>query len=211
MSNANGSEVKRIRDTIFSLPFAIGLLLVSSLVFIYISSRGDEGGISNIDYARGLITLFFAVGTIAIALMLTISALFQTGEEAKDRFDRGREILGLLIGIFGTIVGFYFGSANSNSALAVNNPPSIAAISPEVISAGKNEPTVITITTANRTKETALSALISNEVIDLKSIKTNLFQFEVSKEMTKEAGILSIQLFDEANGQLSSPVTVEIK
>ena len=205
----NKSKLKRILDSILSLPFAIAFLLSSSLLYIYISSSGGESGISNIDYARGMITLLFAVGTIAIALILTISALFQSGDEAKERYDRGREILGVLIGIFGTIVGFYFGSANSESAPEANRPLLIVDIAPKSIRADTTS--TINITTANRANGTTLFALISGELIELESKKRNLFQFEVDEKMTNMVGDLSIQLFDESNGQLSSPETVEIR
>ena len=205
----NKSKLQGILDSILSLPFAIAFLLISSLYYIYNSSSGGEGGIANIDYARGLITLLFAVGTIAIALILTISALFQSGDEAKERYDRGREILGVLIGIFGTIVGFYFGSANSESVLAANEPPSITTFDPDAISMGATA--TINITTANRADGSTLFALISGELIELESKNRNFFQLNVDGNMTKEAGDLSIRLFDESNGQLSSPFTVEIK
>ena len=39
----------------------------------------------------------------------------------KERFDRGKEVLSLLIGIFGTIIGFYFGSATQEKT--VSNAP----------------------------------------------------------------------------------------
>jgi hypothetical protein len=64
-----------------------------------------------IEFARGLITYLFAVVTIGTAVVLVVSAL--TSDETptnERRFERGKEILSLLLGVFGTIVGFYFGS-----------------------------------------------------------------------------------------------------
>lgn len=62
----------------------------------------------NPEYARGLITYLYAVVTIGTAVVLVVSALL--GSE-KVRQDDGRQILALLLGVFGTIVGFYFGNA----------------------------------------------------------------------------------------------------
>ena len=61
---------------------------------------------------RGLITLLFSVGKMVIAVVLILTAVFHDEDEdkAKARFDRAKEVLTLLIGVFGTIVGFYFGS-----------------------------------------------------------------------------------------------------
>jgi len=72
--------------------------------------RRPGEGIQNVEFARGLITLLFSVGTIAIAIILTLAAVFQKDNDAEKRFARGKEVLSILVGIFGTIVGFYFGS-----------------------------------------------------------------------------------------------------
>ena len=62
------------------------------------------------DYARGLITVLFTVGTIGVALLATLTAMFIPGPEGKERFDRVKEVLSLLLGIVGTIIGFYYGT-----------------------------------------------------------------------------------------------------
>jgi hypothetical protein len=67
-------------------------------------------------YARGIITVLFSVGTIAIAIVLILSATFLNDADKKERFDRGKEVLSLLLGIFGTIVGFYYGTNQQGSA-----------------------------------------------------------------------------------------------
>src|SRR5216684_68162 len=63
--------------------------------------------------ARGLITFLIAVATVGIAMILAISTALPQGEpgEEKEVFDRGKQVLTILIGVLGTIVGFYFGSA----------------------------------------------------------------------------------------------------
>jgi len=66
------------------------------------------GSMRNPEYARGLITYLYAVVTIGTAVVLVVSALLGT-EKVKQ--DDGRQILALLLGVFGTIVGFYFGNA----------------------------------------------------------------------------------------------------
>lgn len=106
-------------------------VLMGSVVFLIAGGLfgWDKGQILNSlaksDYARGLITYLFAVGTIGIAVVLVLSALL--GEDSiKERFARGKEVLSLLIGVFGTMVGFYFGSqiatANTQVALQVAAP-----------------------------------------------------------------------------------------
>ena len=73
--------------------------------------KGVLQSMSRTDYARGLITYLFAVVTIGTAVVLVVSALTTSADDQHEkRFQRGKEILSLLLGVFGTIVGFYFGA-----------------------------------------------------------------------------------------------------
>jgi hypothetical protein len=91
----------------------ISSVVLASLIFVWYTSRGQ---IQDVEFARGMISLLFGVGTIVIALILTLAAIFQDDVPAEDRFKSGKEILTILIGVFGTIIGFYFGSLNSQGA-----------------------------------------------------------------------------------------------
>lgn len=64
-------------------------------------------------YARGLITLLISIVTLVMGFVLVIQSFAMTGDDAKDRFGRAREVFTVLMGVLGTIVGFYFGSADS--------------------------------------------------------------------------------------------------
>jgi len=99
-------------------------ILISVNVLIGMAIFGSDHGVlasmSRIDYARGLITYLFAIVTIGTAVLLIVSALTGTDDLAHQRrFQRGKEILSLLLGLFGTIVGFYFGSEISQGNTAV--------------------------------------------------------------------------------------------
>lgn len=69
--------------------------------------------LANPGSARALITLLFAVGTIWIAVLLAVAAL--SSACSKESFDRGKEVLTVLVGILGTIIGFYFGAENERA------------------------------------------------------------------------------------------------
>jgi hypothetical protein len=73
-------------------------------------------GMARSEFARGLITYLFAVVTIGTAVVLVLSALLSSGDEVSEkRFQHGKEILSLLLGLFGTMVGFYFGAETASS------------------------------------------------------------------------------------------------
>jgi hypothetical protein len=66
--------------------------------------------------------------------VLVVSALTSDETPANERrFERGKEILSLLLGVFGTIVGFYFGS---EVAAKGQTEETIVRVAPLKLSAG---------------------------------------------------------------------------
>jgi len=64
--------------------------------------------------ARGVITFLFAFGTISIALLIAAASYWVgNNDELKERFGYAKDILMVLIGILGTIIGFYFGTPDT--------------------------------------------------------------------------------------------------
>jgi hypothetical protein len=60
-------------------------------------------------YARGVIKFLISLAAIGLAFMFVHQAL-TGGNTSEAGFQRGREVLSGLMGVLGTIVGFYFGS-----------------------------------------------------------------------------------------------------
>jgi hypothetical protein len=110
---SNGPEqnwTQYIPSALFGL---LGILVLLAIIYI-ITQNGQKflTKLADKEVARGLITFLIAVATVGIAIILAISTVVLTeGEEGDKRFDRGKQVLSVLIGVLGTIVGFYFGSA----------------------------------------------------------------------------------------------------
>lgn len=108
------SAIKAYFNPIVAIAFA---MLMAIVLLIGATTLGLDKGLvlahmGQVEFARGLITYLFAVVTIGTAVVLVVSALTADETPANERrFERGKEILSLLLGVFGTIVGFYFGSA----------------------------------------------------------------------------------------------------
>lgn len=98
-------------------------LIIGSLFWPFIFG-GKDGGtllreLSNFEVARGLITFLVAVTTVGIALILTVYVVVTQDSAAEKKFILGKEVLTGLIGVLGTIVGFYFGATNSQTTPVV--------------------------------------------------------------------------------------------
>jgi hypothetical protein len=98
--------------SIVSLLILMGVFFLLAMAILDLDKGRVLTGMGRATFARGLITYLFAVVTIGTAVVLVLSALI--GIE-KERFDSGKEVLGLLLGVFGTIVGFYFASELSQA------------------------------------------------------------------------------------------------
>jgi hypothetical protein len=113
---------------------AIALLLLVVIIWGLSGQRGFLASLADKTVARGLITFLITFTTIGIAIILAISTLFGDGDDnGEKRFDQGKQVLSVLIGILGTIVGFYFGSSTDVKA---TQPASsqVLTIAPAVIS-----------------------------------------------------------------------------
>ncbi len=101
------------------IPLTVLLILVGVTLLVAASVLDLDRGqvlsqMARREFARGLITYLFAVTTICVSVVLVLGALLKGID--PEAFDRGKEVLGLLLGVFGTIVGFYFGSEVAGGA-----------------------------------------------------------------------------------------------
>jgi len=94
---------------------ALLVIFAGALVYAIMKDGSVVGRLADPAYARGAITWIISLATIGIAFVLIYQAFFST-ESSDDRFRRAREVFTGLMGVLGTIVGFYFGSTDQPGA-----------------------------------------------------------------------------------------------
>jgi hypothetical protein len=80
--------------------------------------------LSKPEQARGLITFLFAVSTIAIITLIAITTFWMDEEEVQARSEKAKDLLTIIIGVLGTILGFHYGSLSGEGtarSIAVSN------------------------------------------------------------------------------------------
>ena len=107
--------------------FIVLAVVIAVIAFFYDSEGAGSGAgalikqLADPGAARGLITFLVVVGTVVMGLLLLISS-FRTAEGSAESFTRGKEIFTILVGILGTIVGFYFGVGPDKDQDSVPSP-----------------------------------------------------------------------------------------
>lgn len=105
---------------IYGLVGTIGAIFAA--IVLYKVWSIDFQTVANADYARGLITVTIILAFVILGIVLILAALFGTmgdATESEARFRRAREVYTSVVGIVGTIVGFYFGSSTTTEPLHV--------------------------------------------------------------------------------------------
>jgi hypothetical protein len=111
----------------------LAVLILAGIIWGFWGQKGFLGSLSDRTVARGLITFLITFTTVGIAIILTISTIFTSGgDDADKRFDKGKQVLSVLIGLLGTIVGFYFGSSTDSKPAAAESGQVLAIAAPNV-------------------------------------------------------------------------------
>jgi hypothetical protein len=102
-------------------------IVAGLLLIIFASIAGSDASflqkLKDIDTARGLITFVVAAGVMSIAMLTAgyVMASTDAVAEIKEKFGYVKDVLATLVGIFGTVLGFYYASQlqSTNQPLAV--------------------------------------------------------------------------------------------
>lgn len=120
--NPNLQSVMRLGRAKLIYGLMAGIGGVFAVIILWKFKDIDFQTVANADFARGLITVVIILAFVILGIILILSALFGTlGDttESDARFRRAREVYTSVVGIVGTIVGFYFGSVSTTEALQV--------------------------------------------------------------------------------------------
>lgn len=103
-----------------TIGFVIAILFGAWYAPIFNPPKNSAGQLINtpLESSRDLITFLVAVGSIAIAFLAVLTAMII--REHKERFPLAKDVLTAIIGILGTIVGFYFGTAENDRNTSPN-------------------------------------------------------------------------------------------
>jgi len=112
--------------------FVFGVLALVVLIFLMygIISHDLLPSLASISVSRGLITFLITVVTVMIALILVLATVVSNDSDLAQRFSQGKEVLTMLIGVLGTIVGFYFGNPTDGSKMMALSQPIVSDSTP---------------------------------------------------------------------------------
>jgi hypothetical protein len=91
--------------------FVAGLIIAIGLVYGIFVNNVFFDLMSNADHARGLITFLFSFATIGIIILVAIAIFWLDKAEVAERFGFAKDLITILVGILGTVLGFYFGTS----------------------------------------------------------------------------------------------------
>lgn len=172
MGDAEKDSVKSVLNPLLNPVVLIAISILVSVFFLIGAAilgldRGVLGDMSKTEFARGLITYLFAVVTIGTAVVLVVSALTSgSDEQHKEQFQRGKEILSLLLGVFGTIVGFYFGSAVGTKAPTEEQVLQVATLHLSSNEATSKSPFTVTTLVSGGQQPLKYSVVLGNGAAD---------------------------------------------
>ena len=111
--------------------FTGGLIIAVGLAYGIFFNKSFFDLMAQSDHARGLITFLFSFATIAIIVLVSIAVFWMDKSEVDARFAHAKDLISILVGVLGTVIGFYFGTA-STSAEAQKTSSMTAAAYPTI-------------------------------------------------------------------------------
>ena len=97
-------------EAMLAATILISLLFVALIMITLLWDARIYTNLRDPSYARGVITFLIVAAAISFGLILVLQSIYGRQDADGERFRRGREVHSVLVGVMGTIVGFYFGT-----------------------------------------------------------------------------------------------------
>jgi hypothetical protein len=112
---------------IFLSLFALAVFITLA---VGLSNSSFFSSLAQVDQARGLITFLVAISAVAVILLTAINIFWAGNAEFNVRFTAAKDLVTIVMGLLGTILGFYFGSFNQDKilTLAVDSPANYSVV-----------------------------------------------------------------------------------
>lgn len=115
------------------------VLVLVGILFVALMAAGlffsdFYSSLGRTEQVRGLITFLFVLVATSIILVFALGIFWvENSDDVTKRFTAAKDLLTIVVGIVGTIMGFYFGTATGDSANL-----SVSAFSPPVVHAAES-------------------------------------------------------------------------
>jgi hypothetical protein len=140
-----------------------GLIVAGVLISgVFWHGSAFIASIAKADQARGLITFLFSFTTIALFVLIAITTFWMEKDEVEARFAKAKDLLTLMIGIFGTILGFYFGSLTNSQAPSNQSELSLTNFGASSVAVAPGDKTTIGATVTGGTLPLKYDVLFSD-------------------------------------------------
>jgi len=132
-----------LKGQIVSVASIIGVAALGLSVYVAYTYPFD-----NVARGRALITIFLVLGIVSLALIVSLSAVlakYGNNQQYLDkRLDVAKSVFATLVGVLGTVVGFYFGTAEQ-----AGHELKIVDVQPSAISTETTGEIELRVTTKN--------------------------------------------------------------
>jgi len=116
--------IAAISDNFGRFAMGVGGMFVLAILAYALLNQSLLKTVAQPEVARAMITIMFCIGVVAVALLIAVAAFWAPIDQLDQRFDKAKDLLTVLVGIFGTILGFYFGQASMENR--ADNAASVA-------------------------------------------------------------------------------------
>jgi hypothetical protein len=96
--------------------------IVAVLLYVGMYTTDFYSSLASLDQVRGLISFLITIAAVATIILIGVGIFWlEDKDEVKERFAAAKDLLTIVIGVLGTIVGFYFGTQVTERQASIQN------------------------------------------------------------------------------------------